>query len=689
MSTYLRKTKLLYKISLLISLISLISCTNKQGMVLPDALPEPTRTQAEQSINSTQELSPPKQQIKPLKSADLSKIHLPKGTEEVLKLPKGLLTLNADNLPLSNFVHLALGEVLKIPFELDKDVASNTSPINLNISQGLPADQLLDLVEQILESFDIALVQREQTLRVIPKAKLSKLPAVLSLRGNAKGYGQIVEVIPLRYVTFGELITVAGSIFEGGKYGRINHNSRLNTVIAAGEAKHVKRFKDFVKFLDRSGFSQHQLRLVRPIYWQADELAKQVRRLLKVQGIPTSDDTKNSNAVVISAVKSMNALFITSPQKKWMQQAESLIKQLDNVDAAGPKVRTFIYFSQHRPADELGGLISKALGGSASQDSSTQSSDKVAGGNNQAATTDTASTAGANAYTANNLRVVVDNKRSALVLIGTPAAYQMVVPILKALDIPTRQVLIEITVADVTLDKSLNLGVEWQLDNIDIGKSLSTLGTAGGLAAVSGGLTYQLLDSSSGLTATVNALATAGDAKILSSPTLLAMDGETSHLQVGTQISVVTSEVSNSSSTNEDSAGLLRSFQYIDTGVILDISPTITEYGSIRLELKQEVSEPGAIVGDQPPIFKREVDTVVTANSGQTILIGGLITHNQSESVTKVPWLGDIPYLGALFRTTSESDRSTELIILITPHLIKDQYDAEELTQSFRDRLGW
>ena len=280
---------------------------------------------------------------------------------------------------------------------------------------------------------------------------------------------------------------------------------------------------------------------------------------------------------------------------------------------------------------------------------------------------------------------------------GTASAYKMVVPILKALDIPARQVLIEITVADVTLNNQTKLGVEWAIDRFNVAGALADgiakgaggLGGLGGLSMVQGSLTYEFVDKAGGIRALLNALSINGQAKILSSPTLLAMDGETAHIQVGNQVSVVTSEVSNSSSSTAGGAGLLRAFNYIDTGVILDISPTITEYGSIQMDVQQEVSDIGEIVNGQPLISTRKVNTVIVANSGQTVLIGGLIKHSQNETKNQVPFLGDIPYLGSLFRNTDNKETSTELIMLITPHIIKDQIDADALTQSYRRRLGW
>lgn len=679
-------------------LITQISCTPQTKMVLPEILPEPTRSAVTKEITKQPKIIGGKPvHIKKLQPLHLTRANLDKTADSPsFALPVEKLTLNANALPLKDFIHLALNEVLQIPIEIDTAVAKRTDEVNLHITKPLHAEKLLEIIEQILDSYDVSLARVKHGLKVLPKAALKNQPPMMG-QLNKVGYGQVIEVIPLQYVSMAELQAISAPIFQVGKYGRINYNKRLNAIIAVGEADRVERFRNFVAFLDHPGFNQHQLRLVRPIYWQAEELAKQLINLLKTQGIPVSDNADDNSKVVVLSVESMNALLITSPQETWMQQAETFIKQLDDVDAAGPRRRTFIYFTQHRPADELGELIAKATGNNSSVASSKDASQREHSQkqNNNGKTEPKISERNTPSSEANtehptaNLNIVVDSKRSALIFMGTADAYEMIVPILKTLDIPARQVLIEITVADISLDSSTQAGIEWKIDKLNIGGAVGSLGTLGGLGLVSGGLTYQLIHQASGVQALLTALATEGKAKILSNPTLLAMDGENAHLQVGTQISVVSSEVSNSASSNSNDVGLLRSFTYIDTGVILDIKPTITEHGSIRMEIKQEVSEPGPSSGAQPPIFKRLVDTVLVANSGQTILIGGLITHNQSNSETKVPLLGDIPYLGALFRKISTTDHSTELIMLITPHIIKDQNDADDLTRSYRSRIGW
>nr|WP_239649592.1 type II and III secretion system protein [Methylocucumis oryzae] len=160
-------------------------------------------------------------------------------------------------------------------------------------------------------------------------------------------------------------------------------------------------------------------------------------------------------------------------------------------------------------------------------------------------------------------------------------------------------------------------------------------------------------------------------------------------MQVGSQVAVITSNLSNTQSANDSGTNLLANFTYVDTGVILGFTPTILEDAKVELKISQEVSEAGTSSNNTPPIFKRKVETVLTANSGETIMIGGLITHNEDVTDTKVPWLGDIPVLGWLFSTLSRSDKSTNMVILITPHIVSNSAEAAYLTKSFQEQMNW
>jgi general secretion pathway protein D len=187
----------------------------------------------------------------------------------------------------------------------------------------------------------------------------------------------------------------------------------------------------------------------------------------------------------------------------------------------------------------------------------------------------------------------------------------------------------------------------------------------------------------------INALANNGKARILSSPRLLTKDNEQASIQVGTQVAVVGSEISNVQAGGQATPNLLRSFTYVNTGIILTFTPTILDDGKVELKVTQEVSDAGASSTNTPPINTRKVQTVLIAESGQTIMIGGLIKSNETINDSKVPWLGDIPWLGHLFSNVKRTDNATNMVVLLTPHIVTSSAEASYLTKEFQKQLQW
>jgi general secretion pathway protein D len=259
--------------------------------------------------------------------------------------------------------------------------------------------------------------------------------------------------------------------------------------------------------------------------------------------------------------------------------------------------------------------------------------------------------------------------------------------------------MLEVTIAEVSLNDTSALGIIWGATDVNLGSTSMVIGTgasqstdsddegtasAGGLALPSGGL--GIVANNRNLTARLAALAGESKARILSTPRILVMDGEQASLVIGDQISVIKSEVTNS----ESNSNLVRGFDFVETGVILDISPTINEGGMVQMELSQEVSTAGeAAAGGNPNINKRKIQTKMVARNGQTIAIGGMISHSLTSQKSKVPILGDLPLLGALFSSRSNSDRTTELILLVTPYVLADADDASRLSDAMREQLDW
>jgi general secretion pathway protein D len=182
-------------------------------------------------------------------------------------------------------------------------------------------------------------------------------------------------------------------------------------------------------------------------------------------------------------------------------------------------------------------------------------------------------------------------------------------------------------------------------------------------------------------------LATSSNANVLSSPRILARNGETAMIQVGSEIPTITQQQTTAATAG--STGVLQSVQYRNTGVILRVKPTIYAGDRIDLDVTQEVSDSTRVgVAGSPIIDTRKVETKLSLKDGAAVLLGGLISQNNSRAESGVPLLKDIPGVGQLFRTNTDNNRKTELLVLITPYILADDHDAQEITGAFRNQLG-
>jgi len=527
---------------------------------------------------------------------------------------------------------------------------------------------------------------------VVSNAALKKVPPQL-VSSNARlalHQGKVMMIIPLTYANPAEAMVFPQLFLQNDKGSFMNLIPRLNALLVIGMPDRVERFRQAVEMIDRPSMKGKHAMLIRPVYWKVDDLIKPLEEGLASQGVKIAHSS-NEPGLRLIAMKEINALMVISPDRAWSALLKSWVKQLDSaesVDALDEGDQAFVYFVRFSSAEKLGATLTSVLDGGQSQAGKAGGKKKI--GAVTLPVVQKLAGAAINLGKKGQLRVVADAEHNALVFVGSARSYRVAYQLLQQLDRPAKQVLIEATVADITLDESTKLGVEWAFTNVDnSGKLSGTLSTLGGLGVGAGGLLYTLTNAAGNVRAKINALASNGKAKILSSPRLLARDNEEARIQVGTQVSVLSQEIGSTAGTTGTTTGLLRSFTYIDTGVILTFTPTVMESGAVQLKISQEVSEAGTSVNNTPPISTRNVSTVLVVQSGQTIMIGGLITHNQGVTTTKVPWLGEIPFLGQLFSNTSITDRSTEMVILITPHVIESSSDADYLTKAFMHELHW
>ena len=286
-----------------------------------------------------------------------------------------------------------------------------------------------------------------------------------------------------------------------------------------------------------------------------------------------------------------------------------------------------------------------------------------------------------NVVNSNGLRIVADENNNALIIQATAAEYQGIERTLRKLDVPPTQVLIEATIAEVSLTDDLKYGLQWLYES---GSNTVTFTDTSNGEISSRFPGFSVTYSGSNVQAALNALSSVTNVNVISSPKLMVVNNQTATLQVGDEVPIATQSAV--SVTNPD-APIVNTVQFRDTGVILDVTPRINNSGIVTLEVSQEVSDvvPTTTSGiDSPTIQQRKIKSTVAVNSGQMVILGGLIRNNVSKTKSGIPILKDIPLLGAAFRSTTNSTRRTELLVFITPHVVRNMDDADAVTNYLR-----
>lgn len=315
------------------------------------------------------------------------------------------------------------------------------------------------------------------------------------------------------------------------------------------------------------------------------------------------------------------------------------------------------------------------------------------------------------------VRVVADEVSNSLVILATRKDYDEILKVLRDLDVVPRQVVIEVLIAEVNLNKGMSFGVQGIVSDNVGGVPTPTPAPTGGsatptpdgelgsilqndvtdmakrfiqTAAGSGALTAFITDRDT-FEITVTALATAGRAKVLASPHILTADNREASIVIGEEIPVLSSQanLAGIQSANGQTA-LVNNIQYRSTGVILNVLPQINADGLVNLQVRQEVSQVSSDNFGQtgsPSFSTREAETTAVVQNGDSLLLGGIIQETSRRNRSGVPYLMDIPILGRMFRFDVDNVQRVELIVLLTPHVVRTRREALETTQEYKDRL--
>lgn len=612
------------------------------------------------------------------------------------------ISLVLDGVPISSFINVVYGTELGFALEIDQAVRNRQDLVSLRLTEPHAPADLYKIGAEVLRNYGVRITPTGSMLRFTPIASASGAQGIITTRALPDvpaGQRTVFVAMPLDAV---DPSRVAGQVrtMLGNQQVTVTELLEANAVLLSGPGDAVQAAMEAVRALDKASLRDKQSVRINPLYLPADLLARELREVLNAQGYSVRTGPGTAGVLTFVPVGSANALIIFSESAEALKAATDWAERLDqpNDQAGGGGV--YMYAARHTTVETMLPVLEAMVGGTSS---GTRAAAPAAGiaasasatGPEMAGGTASGSAQGARGTTISGAggQLAIDPIRNVIVFQGDAQRWRAIQGVLARLDQPARQVVIEVTVAEVTLTDEFSHGVEWALRNVGIDGMSGPLTALGGGTPNAGGLIWRALSSSGQVRAVANLFAKDGRVSILSTPRVLVKSGETASIDVGTEVPIITSQA-----TASDLGGglggnpsILQSIQYRKTGVILQIQAVVHSGQRVDLKVSQEVSE--ATQTDtstiaSPSIFSRKLQTSLSLADGQSMLLGGLISSSKSDAKTKVPLLGDIPVLGSVFQNRRKTGTRTELLMLITPYVVEDATQAKEITDEIRSRFG-
>ncbi|MFN3842959.1 MAG: type II secretion system protein GspD [Rehaibacterium terrae] len=637
----------------------LAGCATVAGPAFPEPLRAPKEAgEAEQVIAEAEvrhgrpRVEPgPTVAARPYRSAD---------RQPAPRVPAGApIALTLDAVNLTAFINEVFGTQLGYSLEIDQAVRQREDLISLRLVEPEPPQRVYAIAVEVLKRYGVR-VQEEQGLLRFTLGAPDEAEPPLVLTGRTlpdvpASQRPVFVVMPLNVAEPSRISGQVRTLFGAQPGLQFSEMVENNALLISGPPAVVQSAMEAVRMLDRVSLRDKLSLRINPLYVGAAQLARELREVLVGQGYSVRLGAGTGGAVTLVPVASANALLLFSESEEALSAAADWAERLDQPsDAGAGDGGVYLYAARHTNAESLKPVLEAMVEG--------------AEGN----------------------KLVVDPLRNTIVFQGEAQRWRALQGVLARLDQPARQVVIEVTVAEVTLTGDFRHGVEWALRNAGIGGFKGPLNIFQGSGAEAGGVVWSPISGSGSVRAVLNALSENSRVSILSTPRLMVRSGESASIDVGTEVPIITSQAT-APDLPQTGSSILQQIQYRKTGVLLEIEAIVHSGQRVDLTVSQEVSEARATTTSDissPSIFSRRVKTSLSLSDGDAMLLGGLISSTSSRATTEVPGVARIPVLGKLFQNNVEESARTELLVLITPYVVEDAAQAREITEALRGRFG-
>lgn len=651
----------------------------------------------------------------------------------------GDIVFNFTHQPIQAVINSVMGDLLHENYSIAEGVKGDVS---FSTSKPVNKKQALSILEALLSWTDNAMIRQGDRYVILPASQAVAGKLVPEMTVSQPSTGLSARLFPLRYISATEMQKLLKPFARENAFLLVD--PARNVLSLAGTPDELANYQDTIDTFDvdwLKGMSVGVYGLQRA---SVGELMPELQKMFGPNsGMPLA------GMVRFLPIERTNSVVAISSQPEYLREVGDWIHTID--EGGGNEPQMYVYDVRNMKATDLAKYLRQIYGNGAikdepaakvapglriatlsslnssngsggtggmggngglgnssnlngnqnqkqdqSQDTTTDDTQSSDTGDDSASQGDNAEQGGGTAAKSidSSTRITAQKSSNQLLVRTRPAQWKEIESAIKRLDNPPLQVQIETRILEVKLTGELDMGVQWYLGKLAKNASSTTVantsGSQGALGAGGAGLgaTDSLFYSfvSTNLQVALHALETNGRTQVLSAPSLVVMNNQPAQIQVGDNIPISQTTVNTS---NSDTT--LSSVEYIQTGVILDVVPRINPGGLVYMDIQQQVSDAGASSSSttttNPRISTRSVSTQVAVQSGQTVLLGGLIKQDNSESDSSVPYLGRIPGLRWLFGNTSKSKDRTELIVLITPRVITSSSQSRQVTDDYRQQM--
>lgn len=629
--------------------------------------------------------------------------------------------LRFEEAPLAEVVHTVLREIAKVSYVIHPPLGGT---LTLSTQGNVSADYAMLLLENALQANGYQLAVDSRGTYHIGRPEVIKgiVPSIRQAVKNSPlppGSGAII--VPLKYIGAAEMATILRPLASPEAIVRVD--TVRNLLVLAGTRAQAEGWLDMVATFDVDLLKGMSVGVF-PLKFISAKDVDFALRLLSGVSSPTPSGGQApsaassaasaaaasaalplSGALRIFPMENINSVLVVTPRAAYLDEAKQWIEKLDKPGLNSSEQQLFVYQVQNGSAAHLANVLGGLYGGTTTAASatgstktgvapgltpmggSTAASGTAVGAISSSAGASTVQGSGISAVTLNSgVRVIADEINNAVLVYSGSAEFAKVEATLKRLDVPPTQVLIEASIIEVTLTDDLKYGLQWMFSEGkgggDIGTGILRNAADTALGAATAGFSYTLRNAGGDVKAVLNALAEKSLVKVISSPSLMVLNNHTASIMVGDQQPIRTGEtILNATITS--------SITYKDTGVSLTVTPSVNAGSMVTMQINQAVSDVGAVdsATGQRSFQQRQIGSRVAVRSGETLVLGGLIRENKTVGKAGLPWLQDLPVVGKLFGSNSTNTNRTELLVVITPQVVRSEQDLRNVSAGLREKM--